>query len=263
MDAYDDLIVAETKLFRNPEARREVVAQIIDYAKDLSLFPFTKSSKRRSQEPRRRMKRGTPPGEYLQTVSSGHEDVDEKQFIDAVSRNLKKSVFSPAGRRRRNTRGNRREHCRVPQQQAGITSTLGLVALAIFELPGEIGGYLVQPRALARTQNIVRGIVTIEDGILSLNHPRIERMAAPDGTEISEEKFYEELAAKFPTIVPRLKAFAARLDTIGVRRVFGKSSMILKWQSDKDWNLGTISTSGACITGCCCSARADPLAFCI
>jgi hypothetical protein len=35
-----DLIVGETKLFRNPEARREVVAQIIDYAKDLSALTY-------------------------------------------------------------------------------------------------------------------------------------------------------------------------------------------------------------------------------
>ncbi len=35
-----DLIVGETKLFRNPEARREVVGQIIDYAKDLSALSY-------------------------------------------------------------------------------------------------------------------------------------------------------------------------------------------------------------------------------
>src|SRR6266852_3751731 len=35
-----DLIVVETKLFRNPEARREVVGQLIDYAKDLSALSY-------------------------------------------------------------------------------------------------------------------------------------------------------------------------------------------------------------------------------
>jgi hypothetical protein len=35
-----DLIVGETKLFRNPEARREVVGQVIDYAKDLSALSY-------------------------------------------------------------------------------------------------------------------------------------------------------------------------------------------------------------------------------
>jgi len=35
------LIVGETKLYRNPEARREVIGQIIDYAKDLSAFSYS------------------------------------------------------------------------------------------------------------------------------------------------------------------------------------------------------------------------------
>lgn len=37
-----DLIIGETKLFRNPEARREVVGQVIDYAKDLSALSYEK-----------------------------------------------------------------------------------------------------------------------------------------------------------------------------------------------------------------------------
>lgn len=34
------LTIVETKLWRNPEARREVVGQIIDYAKDVSRWAF-------------------------------------------------------------------------------------------------------------------------------------------------------------------------------------------------------------------------------
>lgn len=38
-DGY--LTIVETKLWRNPQARREVVGQIIDYAKELSKWTFT------------------------------------------------------------------------------------------------------------------------------------------------------------------------------------------------------------------------------
>ena len=34
------LVIAEAKLWRNPEARRKVVAQIIDYAKELSKWDY-------------------------------------------------------------------------------------------------------------------------------------------------------------------------------------------------------------------------------
>jgi hypothetical protein len=37
-----DLALIECKLWRNPEARREVVGQIIDYAKDLSAWTYEK-----------------------------------------------------------------------------------------------------------------------------------------------------------------------------------------------------------------------------
>ena len=39
-DGY--LTIVETKLWRNPEAKREVVGQIIDYAKDLTNWTFDK-----------------------------------------------------------------------------------------------------------------------------------------------------------------------------------------------------------------------------
>ena len=34
------IVIVETKLWRNPEARREVVGQVLDYAKDLSAFTY-------------------------------------------------------------------------------------------------------------------------------------------------------------------------------------------------------------------------------
>ena len=36
-----DLVVIETKLWSNPESRRKVVAQIIDYAKELSKWSYS------------------------------------------------------------------------------------------------------------------------------------------------------------------------------------------------------------------------------
>lgn len=40
MDEYGRLIVVECKLWRNPQARREVVGQILDYARELSRFSY-------------------------------------------------------------------------------------------------------------------------------------------------------------------------------------------------------------------------------
>lgn len=37
------LVLVETKLWRNPEARRKVIAQILDYAKELAQWSFARS----------------------------------------------------------------------------------------------------------------------------------------------------------------------------------------------------------------------------
>ena len=39
------ITIVETKLWRNPEARREVVGQIIDYAKELKQFSYERLDK--------------------------------------------------------------------------------------------------------------------------------------------------------------------------------------------------------------------------
>jgi len=245
-----DLIVGETKLFRNPEARREVVGQVIDYAKDLSALSYQQLNDaiRRAEAPDGS---GNHPSVGLyETVaaSAGRAEVFEEQFIDSVSRNLKRGRFLllvvgdgiQAGT----------EHIAAfLQQHAGMHFTLGLVELAVFALPSEYGGYLIQPRILARTRNIDRGIVTIEDGKITARPPTGQMVGSRQtakATPISEEKFYEELGANYPAVVPRLKAFVTQLEPLGVSDEFGKGSLILRWRPDEKraWNLASIITSG-------------------
>lgn len=245
-----DLIVAETKLFRNPEARREVVGQIIDYAKDLSALSYEELEKAIFLAEAPDGSGGHPKVGLYEAVASvvGREEMNEERFIDAVSRNLERGRFLllVIGD---GIQVGTENIAAFLQQHAGMHFTFGLVELAIFELPIEVGGYLVQPRILARTKNIDRGIVTIENGRITVKLPLDQTMVSKGvakRTTISEEKFYEELAANFPTVVPRLKAFTARLEAIGVAIDFGKSSMILRWRADdqRAWNLGTITTYG-------------------
>jgi hypothetical protein len=243
-----DLIVGETKLFRNPEARRKVVGQLIDYAKDLSAMSYEELEKAILNAEAPDGSGGHPKAGLYEAVAAVREEINEEQFIDAVSRNLERGRFLllvigdgiQVGTE--NITG-------FLQQHAGMHFTFGLVELAIFELPAEMGGYLVQPRILARTKNIDRGIVSIEDGRITVKPPldqTINSKGVAKSTTITEEKFYEELAVNFPTIVPRLKAFTARLEEIGVVIEFGKCSMHLRWRPDgqRTWTLGSIQTSG-------------------
>ncbi len=245
-----DLIVSETKLFRNPEARREVVGQVIDYAKDLSALSYEKleDAIKRAEAPDGNG--GHPKDRLYEAVTKfvGHEEINEEQFIDAVLRNLKRGRFLLL------VIGDGIQEgvesiATFLHQHAGMHFTLGLVELAIFALPSEMGGYFVQPRILARTMNIDRGIVTIDDERIKVMPPpdqRIDSKDVPKRTTISEEKFYEELAANYPAVAPKLKAFTNRLEAMGIAIEFGKASMILRWRPDENhgWNLGLIETLG-------------------
>jgi glycine/D-amino acid oxidase-like deaminating enzyme len=127
--------------------------------------------------------------------------------------------------------------------------TFGLVDLAIFHLPSEMPGYLVQPRVLARTQNIDRGVVTIENDRVVIRAPVQDSNPSanlPKRTTISSEKFYEALSEAIPESVSALKAFTARLEPLGIEIDFGKESMILRGRTEANgaWNLAMITKRG-------------------
>jgi hypothetical protein len=242
-----DLIVGETKLYRNPEARREVVAQIIDYAKDFSALSYEKLSEsiRKAEAPNGNG--GHPAASLYETVASfgGGQELIEERFIDAVSRNLERGRFLLLVIGDGIQQGTENIAAFL-QQHAGMHFTFGLVELAVFELPGDMGGYLVQPRVIAKTRNIDRGIVTIENGKIIARPPAAKTALTGAVSSISEEKFYEGLARNFPTVIPRLMEFTRQLEPLGVTTDFGKDSMILRWRPDEKraWNLGTIRTVG-------------------
>lgn len=80
-------ILVECKLWRNPESRREVVGQIIDYAKELSRW----TSSDLQREVSRRL--GVSGNAMLDLVRAVDPSVDEIAFNDALSLNLRRGRF--------------------------------------------------------------------------------------------------------------------------------------------------------------------------
>lgn len=161
-------VLVECKLWRNPEGRREVVGQILDYAKELSRW----SSSDLQREVSRRLKRDGNP--LLELVRAVAPDVDEVAFNDAVTTNLRRGRFLLliVGD---GIREGVEAIAEYLQAHAGLHFSLGLVELPIYELPG--GGRLVVPRVLARTVNITRNVVAVPEGF-ALDQPN----PAGDGT---------------------------------------------------------------------------------
>ena len=89
MTPRGDLIAVECKLWRNPQAQREVFAQIIDYAKDLQTLGYSEF-----QDAIRKARRDEKFDlfQHISTLSGeGPPELDEIDFIDAVSRNLRRA----------------------------------------------------------------------------------------------------------------------------------------------------------------------------
>jgi hypothetical protein len=244
-----DLALIECKLWRNPEARRKVIAQVIDYARDMSSWTYEKLQQAISSTKPLEGSDETATRNLYELVSSNSE-IDEVSFHDAVSRNLKRGRFLlliVGDGIREGVEG----MAEFLQQHAGFHFTLAFVELALFETPEK--QYVLQPRVLARTTNIDRGIVTMdEDGRIMIK-PLGNEMAVPHGerrTTITQELFFEQLEKECPGVSARLNAFIDDLAPHSVLPDFGKDSLILRWQADdgKGWNLGTITKRGPIFT---------------
>lgn len=148
-------ILVECKLWRNPEGRREVIGQILDYSKELTRW----SASDLQREASRRLKRGGNP--LLDLVREAGHDVDEISFNDALTFNLRRGRFLLliVGD---GIREGVEAIADYLQTHAGLHFTLGLVEMPVYEIEG--GGRIIVPRVLARTQNIVRTVVAAPGG---------------------------------------------------------------------------------------------------
>jgi hypothetical protein len=149
------LVLVECKLWRNPQARREVVGQILDYAKEIARWRYEDLQREVSRA------RGEPGVNALfQAVAARYPDLREATFCDQVSRNLSAGRFLllvVGDGIREGTEG----IVQFVARHSGLHFTFGLVEVVGYALPS--GQLLVQPRLLARTINVERAVVRVEN----------------------------------------------------------------------------------------------------
>ena len=241
-----DLALIECKLWRNPEARRIVVAQILEYASTMSYWTYESLQKAIN------LTKPIDPSDgeaerNLYKVVSAKGEIDEASFYDAVSRNLKRGRFLLiiVGD---GIREGVESMAQFLQQYAGFHFTLALVELALFEVEKD-KAYIAQPRVLAKTINIERAIVTLKDGQIAIQPPTTGQIVDSSGgrrTTITQERYVEELEKAYPDISTRLSAFTDSLADCNVVPEYGTDCLILRWRPDngKSWNFASISSKG-------------------
>jgi hypothetical protein len=249
MTADGGIVLVETKLWRNPDARRAVVGQVLDYAKDLSRWDYEQLQQAV------RMARKEPNLQLYDHVCGPDAAAEgEAPFIDAVSRNLRlgRLLLLIVGD---GVQENAEQLTDFLQRHIGLHFTLSLVELSLWRVP-DTDQVFVQPRILARTVQLERAVVRIEDGGAE-SRLRIDPVAPNTArrTTLTAEEFYERLAATDASLPARLKAFLTELETLDVY-ADQRTMLTLKWRNEdgREFNLGVIDAQGRLFTDYCYSA---------
>ena len=86
---YGRPVLVECKLWRNPGARREVVGQLLEYAGLLARWSYADLSSRLKSA----LNAASENPLYDHVLSSSVGDIEEADFVDAVSRNMRAGDF--------------------------------------------------------------------------------------------------------------------------------------------------------------------------
>lgn len=216
--------IVETKLWRNPEARREVVGQILDYAKELSSWDYENldAAARAS---------GHPDGLWG-VVQGGSEGVEsEERFVDAVTRNLQagRLLLVVAGD---GIREGVERLADYVQEAPQSRFQLALVELQLYDL--EPDAQLVVPTVVGRTVEIERAVVTVRttpgtDVSVSIDLPSPGAEGVGRRARLSEDDFFAELAAKAPDAVEEARRLLDEVRSTGLFDLtFGAASCVIK-----------------------------------
>ena len=177
------ITIGECKLWRNPEARRKVIGQVLDYAKDLAKWDYSKFEKECLKA---RKENGKSLFEIIQEF---YPEIEESSFIDNLQSNLIKGRFllTIIGD---GIRGNMEELAKYIHRNGNLNFTLGLIELPVYKNPTN-GELIVTPRVLAKTKEIERIIYRFSD---TANENReIESQEKTISKTVSEKVFFERL----------------------------------------------------------------------
>lgn len=195
------ITLVETKLWRNPEARRDVVAQIIEYAAGMAKWTYAdlcnkvlRVRSRQSGDPAEA--RGTGQGEDpILPLVRDEPEFDEVRFIDSVTANLRQGRFLLliVGD---GIREGVEELARTMQESPHLGFTLALVETAVYRMASNPDDVLILPRVLAQTREVVRYVIeirnTIPGAIVAVSQPEATDQI-PTARGITETAFYEQL----------------------------------------------------------------------
>ena len=234
------ITVGECKLWRNPEAHRKVVGQILDYAKDLAKWDYSKF-----EAECLRARKGDEKT-LFEIFSKDNPEIEESYFIDNIQKSLKKGRFLLLiigdG-----IRENMEEMVKYIHRCENLHFTLGLIELPVFKGAEAEEELIITPRILAKTKEIERIIYSISDRSVKEESP-IKHEEDRSQT-ISEKVYFERLAENIGAKkTEEFKRLLATLDSqFNMKPSLGRGKTIgtINLKIPNGYNFGTIYENGA------------------
>jgi hypothetical protein len=145
-------VIVETKLWRNSEAKREVVAQVIDYAAKFSKWAFSKFDEVCKQKTNKGIL------DFLQ--DSFDLDPEEMPDEDKIAKNLRQGRFLLL------IVGDKIQHSVIDMmayinQYPGLSTNIGMIELQTYQVSGFDNDILVVPNIVAKTEIVERSVVQV------------------------------------------------------------------------------------------------------
>lgn len=226
------ITLIECKLWRNPQARRTVLAQLLDYAKDLSQWHYTEFErailKARKQN----------DVALIDIMRKYYPDLEESSFIDNVNKNLQKAGFLLliVGD---GIRENAEELLDFLNSNVSMRFVFSFIEMPIYRMGGK-DEYIITPRILAKTTELRR---VIED-----SGEVAEKKSPQSSQSASESEFYERLAGNIGREEAKeLLSFVEELSSeLDIQPKIGRGNKLsfnLKTDDDR-YNLASIKEDG-------------------
>jgi len=183
------IVLMETKLWRNPEARREVVGQILDYAKQLTTWTYQILEEKAALAAR------ADRDHLLSCLRRASPGADETTFVDGIGRSLAVGDFLLliVGD---GIRYGAEALVTFLERYGHLRFGLGLVEVAMYCLPN--GDKLLQPRVLAKTEILQRTLLMGPAGPVAFQQAAQAEDTASQGNSQQDwfRAFWSEFLAK-------------------------------------------------------------------
>jgi hypothetical protein len=250
--------LVEVKLWKNQEARRKVVAQILEYAKDFSHLTY-ESLNTKIQKTLKDSKFSNNP--LYEIVSGAAPNTpDEVTFVDRVSRNIREGRFMLLiiGDGIREDMASLANYLMHNSPRC----TFGIVQIKLFNLPD--GSILALPDIMAKTQTIERHVTIVTTNSDHVNgtedqisrekviHERLQK------TSLSLDDFFDALKENAPESVSWLKEFLQSISELPIEAKVGKNGDTLMLKSPTDMTLMHISPPTVAFWGLADRFKKDP-----